>query len=136
MALVAVSVTISRAGASTLAELAATRAPTLLIPFPQAADNHQYYNARAFVDAGAALLLEQRGATAEQLVGLITKIWQDQSLQVSLRERLERWHAPHAADLIADKILNLVKLVQPRAEPDSHRGSEGSISERAQMARV
>lgn len=50
---------ISRAGAGTLTELAITRTPAILIPYPYAAENHQFHNGKAFADAGAAILLEQ-----------------------------------------------------------------------------
>ena len=52
------------------------RLPSVLIPYPIAADDHQRHNANAFVETGAALLLEQHGATgdalAAQLLGLLT----------------------------------------------------------------
>ncbi len=58
LALGAASAAISRAGASSLAELAAMRVPAVLVPYPAATDNHQYYNALAFEKTGAACLLE------------------------------------------------------------------------------
>ena len=67
MALGAATVAVSRAGASSLAEIAAMRLPSLLVPFPAAADNHQFYNARAFEATGAARLLEQKNATPEKV---------------------------------------------------------------------
>src|SRR5205807_2183637 len=60
LAMGAASAAVSRAGASSLAEIAALRLPSLLIPFPAATDNHQYHNARAFEQTGAARLLEER----------------------------------------------------------------------------
>lgn len=58
---------LTRAGASTVAELCGTGLPSLLVPFPQAAHDHQTYNARALEKAGAARLLVQRELTAERL---------------------------------------------------------------------
>ena len=49
MGLSAANVAVSRSGASSLAEFAAMRLPAILVPYPTAADNHQVYNARAFV---------------------------------------------------------------------------------------
>jgi len=67
-------VVVSRAGASTLAELALCGKPSILIPYPYAAHNHQEHNARAFVGKGAALLLlapELNGRSlAQALLGL------------------------------------------------------------------
>ena len=51
----AADVVISRAGASSLAEIAATRVPCALVPFPAATDNHQFHNARSLAETGAAL---------------------------------------------------------------------------------
>ncbi|MBY5992120.1 undecaprenyldiphospho-muramoylpentapeptide beta-N-acetylglucosaminyltransferase [Ferrimonas balearica] len=65
---------ICRAGALTVAELAATGRPALLVPFPHAVDDHQTKNAEALVQAGAAVLMPQSQLTAEglaeQLLGL------------------------------------------------------------------
>jgi UDP-N-acetylglucosamine--N-acetylmuramyl-(pentapeptide) pyrophosphoryl-undecaprenol N-acetylglucosamine transferase len=63
----AASLVICRAGSSTLAELAAVRRASVLIPFPYASDNHQELNARLFVDRGAADLLLQGKAKGEDL---------------------------------------------------------------------
>ncbi|PSB03328.1 undecaprenyldiphospho-muramoylpentapeptide beta-N-acetylglucosaminyltransferase [Merismopedia glauca] len=51
---------ISRAGGGTLSELAVTKTPAILIPYPFAAEDHQTYNAKVFVDAGAALVFQQQ----------------------------------------------------------------------------
>ncbi len=58
---------ISRSGAGTLTELAITETPSILIPFPFAAEDHQTFNARIFADAGAALLFQQSELSAELL---------------------------------------------------------------------
>jgi UDP-N-acetylglucosamine--N-acetylmuramyl-(pentapeptide) pyrophosphoryl-undecaprenol N-acetylglucosamine transferase len=56
------SLVVSRAGATTLAELACAGVPAILVPYPHAMDNHQWHNAREFEQAGAAVIVEQ-GAT-------------------------------------------------------------------------
>jgi UDP-N-acetylglucosamine--N-acetylmuramyl-(pentapeptide) pyrophosphoryl-undecaprenol N-acetylglucosamine transferase len=118
---------VSRAGASSLAELAAMRLPAILVPYPTAADNHQWHNAHALADAGAALLLEQQGATADKLASLILKLLQDKSAYASMREELVRWHSPHAAEQIAEKILTLLQaLGYWRGETAEGRGSSQS----------
>lgn len=65
---------ISRAGAGTLTELAATHTPAILIPFPFAAEDHQTYNAKVFADAGAALLFQQAELTPEQLTREVLRL--------------------------------------------------------------
>jgi UDP-N-acetylglucosamine--N-acetylmuramyl-(pentapeptide) pyrophosphoryl-undecaprenol N-acetylglucosamine transferase len=109
LALGAASVAISRAGASSLAELAAMRLPSILIPYPAAADNHQFYNARALADVSAALLLEQSEATSEKLAALILKLLQDPVAHAAMGEELVRWHSPHAAEQIVDKIVTRLR---------------------------
>ncbi|NEO25705.1 MAG: undecaprenyldiphospho-muramoylpentapeptide beta-N-acetylglucosaminyltransferase [Kamptonema sp. SIO4C4] len=58
---------ISRAGAGTLTELAVTKTPALLIPYPFAAEDHQFYNAKAFQEVGAAQIYRQKQLTADSL---------------------------------------------------------------------
>jgi UDP-N-acetylglucosamine--N-acetylmuramyl-(pentapeptide) pyrophosphoryl-undecaprenol N-acetylglucosamine transferase len=60
----AADVVVARAGASTLAELAATRTPAILVPYPHAADAHQLHNAARFVAAGAARMVLDRDLEA------------------------------------------------------------------------
>lgn len=62
---------ISRSGASTLWELTAAGIPALFIPFPHAAANHQYFNAKALVDQNAALLIPQSAIEPEALLNII-----------------------------------------------------------------
>src|SRR5256885_6070691 len=108
LALGAASVVVSRAGASSLAELAAMQIPAILIPYPTAADNHQFYNAHAFASAGAAIRLEQAEATGDKLAELVIRLLQDAPHCSESRAAIGRWHAPNAATVIADKILSLV----------------------------
>jgi UDP-N-acetylglucosamine--N-acetylmuramyl-(pentapeptide) pyrophosphoryl-undecaprenol N-acetylglucosamine transferase len=109
LALGAASMAVSRAGASSLTELAAMRLPSVLIPYPTAADNHQFFNARAFSESGAALILEQREATGERLASLVLNMLDDPSAHTRMGKALEAWDAPHAAELIADRMLALVE---------------------------
>lgn len=66
---------VTRAGASTVAELAATGTPAIMVPWPGAAENHQLDNARTLTDRGAAVLLQEHDldpqALANQIDGLI-----------------------------------------------------------------
>lgn len=66
-AFAAADVVIARAGASTLAELAVTGTPSILIPYPHAADQHQAHNAEVFADAGAAVVLADAGLDGDRL---------------------------------------------------------------------
>jgi UDP-N-acetylglucosamine--N-acetylmuramyl-(pentapeptide) pyrophosphoryl-undecaprenol N-acetylglucosamine transferase len=108
LALGAATVAVSRAGASSLAELAAMRVPSILIPYPSATDNHQFHNARAFEQVGAARLMEQSGATPEALVGLLAELVERPSRREAMQVALAGCHAPAAADQIAEHILRAV----------------------------
>jgi UDP-N-acetylglucosamine--N-acetylmuramyl-(pentapeptide) pyrophosphoryl-undecaprenol N-acetylglucosamine transferase len=104
--LAAADVAVSRAGASSLAELSARQVPAVLIPYPTAADNHQYFNARAFVQSGAAWMLQQDTATAGQLSGEILDLVRDTLKRSAMQSALATWDTPGAAAEIAEKILN------------------------------
>ncbi len=107
-ALGAATACVSRAGSSSLAEIAALRLPSLLVPFPAAADNHQWHNARAFEETGAAQLLEQRDATPEKVCTLLRELMDDPGERATMKASLAPWHAPKAAEQIAEKILLMV----------------------------
>jgi UDP-N-acetylglucosamine--N-acetylmuramyl-(pentapeptide) pyrophosphoryl-undecaprenol N-acetylglucosamine transferase len=118
LALGAATIVVSRAGASSLAELAAMQVPSILIPYPTAADNHQFYNAHAFVSAGAAIRLDQAEATGEKLAALIVRLLQDSAAFDDMKTRLPQWHAPRAATTIADQILSTMNSKYRAAESE------------------
>jgi UDP-N-acetylglucosamine--N-acetylmuramyl-(pentapeptide) pyrophosphoryl-undecaprenol N-acetylglucosamine transferase len=66
---------IGRSGAGTLTELAATHTASILVPFPFAAEDHQYYNAKAFSEVGAGITIRQPDLTAEQLQKEVLTLW-------------------------------------------------------------
>jgi UDP-N-acetylglucosamine--N-acetylmuramyl-(pentapeptide) pyrophosphoryl-undecaprenol N-acetylglucosamine transferase len=107
LALGAATVAVSRAGASSLAELAAVRLPSLLVPFPAAADNHQYFNALAFERTGAARLLEQKNSTPDKIAAILNGLVGDETVRSQMQAALAQWHAPHAAEQIAENILRV-----------------------------
>jgi UDP-N-acetylglucosamine--N-acetylmuramyl-(pentapeptide) pyrophosphoryl-undecaprenol N-acetylglucosamine transferase len=128
LALGAATIAISRAGASSLAELAAVRLPSVLIPYPAATDNHQFHNARAYEQSGAAVLLEQSGATPQHLRELIAGLCEDDARRSAMAEALAKWDAPQAAQKIASAILGsspgepqTASVPHAGASPDLHR---------------
>ena len=108
LALGAATVAVSRAGASSLAEIAAMRLPALLVPFPAAADNHQFFNARAFEKTGAAKLLEQKNSTPEKVAAILTELIENEAARSKIQSALAQWHAPKAAEQIAENILSAI----------------------------
>ena len=80
-------VVIARAGASTVTELAAVGAASVLVPFPAAVDDHQTHNARFLVDAGAAWLEPQAGLTPEKLSALLLALDRERLLAMAEKAR-------------------------------------------------
>lgn len=132
LALGAATVCVSRAGASSLAEIAAMRLPSLLVPLPTAADNHQFCNAAAFEKTGAASVLEQKEATPEKTADALTQLVEDQAGRRQKQAALAQWHAPKSAEWIADHIISALGksvLGQRVANAAGSRGKNVSGSE-------
>ncbi|TAL03626.1 MAG: undecaprenyldiphospho-muramoylpentapeptide beta-N-acetylglucosaminyltransferase, partial [Verrucomicrobia bacterium] len=134
LALGAASAVVSRAGASSLAEIAAMRLPALLVPFPAAADNHQLFNARAFVETGAARMLEQKAATPAQFLELLQGLVEDVDTVAKMRVALEHWHAPKAAEEIAEMILQAVGQTSERRPPARQVSKEDGLTPKQNTA--
>jgi UDP-N-acetylglucosamine--N-acetylmuramyl-(pentapeptide) pyrophosphoryl-undecaprenol N-acetylglucosamine transferase len=97
---------ICRAGALTVAELAAAGAPSILVPFPSAVDDHQTANARFLADAGAAILLPQGEMSPERLALLHTL--SRQQLQ-EMAEKARALAKPDAAASVAQVCMELAR---------------------------
>ncbi len=108
LALGAATLVVSRAGASSLAELAAMRVPSILIPYPAAADNHQFHNARALVETGAAQQLEQSQATPELFSQMAIELLENEAARLKMSSALERWNATDAAEHVAARMLAFI----------------------------
>jgi UDP-N-acetylglucosamine--N-acetylmuramyl-(pentapeptide) pyrophosphoryl-undecaprenol N-acetylglucosamine transferase len=105
----AADLVISRSGAMSQTEIKAAGRASVQIPWSGAAENHQYYNALAMVNKGAAVLIEDRDLTPKKLVEVVMKLC---STKVKLREMEERAKAmssEYAADKILGEILDLLK---------------------------
>ncbi len=100
---------VCRAGATTLAELTVCRKPSILVPFPLAADNHQVQNARSLVDAGAAVMIEEKHLTGELLAREIRAILSQPDRREKMARAAGRMGSPQAAKEIADVCTELVR---------------------------
>ncbi len=102
--LAAAQLVIARAGASTVAELAAVGRPAILVPYPSATDDHQAANARALEHAGGAWVVNQPAFTAEILAARISAFldWPSQLAEMAARSRAAGTPAAavHLADLV------------------------------------
>lgn len=101
----AADVVLARAGATTLAELAFLNKPSVLVPLPQAAENHQFKNARSMVDAGAALLVEERNIETDLLPSL-TGLLNNTEAREEMINKLKNLGGKDAAEVIARRVLN------------------------------
>ncbi|MGQ9653833.1 MAG: undecaprenyldiphospho-muramoylpentapeptide beta-N-acetylglucosaminyltransferase [Thermodesulfobacteriota bacterium] len=99
---------VCRAGATSLAEIALFRRPSVLIPFPYAADDHQTENARAFESSGAAVLLVEKSLTGERLARVIGSLAADPERLSKMSESAWTLARPDAARTIAQECIRLV----------------------------
>lgn len=99
---------VCRAGATTLAEIAAAARPAILVPLPTATDDHQRRNAEALAAVGAASVLDQRELTGGRLAAEIVALARDADRRRRLSAAVRRFARPDAAGLIAERALALV----------------------------
>jgi UDP-N-acetylglucosamine--N-acetylmuramyl-(pentapeptide) pyrophosphoryl-undecaprenol N-acetylglucosamine transferase len=92
---------LSRAGAMTVAELAAAGRPSILVPFAAAAGGHQAANARALFRAGAAAIIEEQDLTAESLAGAVVEKLSDRAKLVAMGQKARGLAKPDAARELA-----------------------------------
>jgi UDP-N-acetylglucosamine--N-acetylmuramyl-(pentapeptide) pyrophosphoryl-undecaprenol N-acetylglucosamine transferase len=93
--------TVCRAGAMTISELAVTGTPAIFIPFPFAAQDHQTFNGRFVESKGAARVLIQKDLTAELLLATIHEILFDREKLKAMRLAMKQLGKPHAAANLA-----------------------------------
>ena len=105
---------VSRAGAMTLAELAAAGKPSVLVPFPYATDNHQLRNAKAREDAGAAFLLMDELCDGEALVAVVSQLRVEAGRLTKMAAASSDLARPDAAMAIASDLMRLTgRLPEP-----------------------
>lgn len=107
----AATLVISRAGATTLAELSCAGLPAILVPYPSAADNHQWHNAQAYSDAGASRTCLQRPTpqeTALELRHQLAGVVDDSERRAEMSEAMRCLAQPSATDQVVEAVLQLV----------------------------
>ncbi|HEX6852270.1 MAG TPA: undecaprenyldiphospho-muramoylpentapeptide beta-N-acetylglucosaminyltransferase [Candidatus Polarisedimenticolaceae bacterium] len=100
---------VCRAGATTLAELAAAGRPAILIPFPHAADDHQRHNAQAVADAGAAVVILDADANGDSIARAVAALAADPKRRSAMASAARALAKPDAAGRIADLVENLAE---------------------------
>ena len=104
---------ISRAGATTLSELACAGLPMILMPYPHAADDHQRANAKVFVDCGAGLMVEHSPSadvTVAELAKALELMVMDKSRRAAMSIAARTLAKPDAAATIADVIASVIAV--------------------------
>ena len=101
MAYAAADLVVSRSGAMTLAEIAVVGTPSILIPYPHAADDHQVVNASNLVDRGAASMILDRELSGERLAKEIAHLLSDRQTLSRMSANARTFARPDAAARIA-----------------------------------
>jgi UDP-N-acetylglucosamine--N-acetylmuramyl-(pentapeptide) pyrophosphoryl-undecaprenol N-acetylglucosamine transferase len=121
----AADVVICRAGATTLAELAASGTPAILVPLPTATDDHQRRNAEVVARAGAAVALEERDLTGDALAAEIAALVGDRERRRRMAVAARQLARPDAAQRIADRVEQLARGPGRPGEPGQPRSGQG-----------
>ena len=100
---------ISRAGATTLAELAVFHKPVILVPYPYAADNHQEINGLSLVQAGGGLMFRQSELNGEKLGKEIRQLLADTKLLAQMAANSGKTAKPEATETIINCCMELLK---------------------------
>jgi UDP-N-acetylglucosamine--N-acetylmuramyl-(pentapeptide) pyrophosphoryl-undecaprenol N-acetylglucosamine transferase len=101
-------VVISRAGAASVAELAACGKAAVLIPLPSAADNHQQKNAEALVKQNAAVMILQKDLTPDKLRATLQELEAQPERRHRMEQNIRRFHQPQAAEKIVGHLLQRI----------------------------
>ena len=109
----AADLAVARAGSMTIAELSWFRLPSVLVPYPLAADGHQLINASEVAAGGGALVMEQEGLEPDILWSSLTGLLEDGDLRSRMSLSLERMMPGNPADLIAGMLLEAVRSTDP-----------------------
>ena len=100
-------IVINRAGATTVSELAALGKPSILIPYPYAANKHQDTNARILAGNGGAEVIAEDELTGEGLADLLMKYMDDREALLEMGNQAKKKGKPDAVKIIADEIERL-----------------------------
>lgn len=103
-ALSAADLVVSRAGASSVAEIAALSAPSILVPYPLATADHQTTNARYLVDAGAARLVSDDDLDSKEFENTLFELVDNAETRDGMREAARQLGQDRAASVLADQV--------------------------------
>ena len=107
--LAAADLVISRAGALTLAELEAAGRAAILIPSPNVAENHQYYNALELARNGAAVVIEEKNLTGQELISTVEELLSEQGKLERMGQNARSLSVDDSLDRITNRLISLVR---------------------------
>ena len=99
---------ISRAGASTMSEILVLNVPTIFIPSPYVTNNHQYKNAMDLVNQNAALILEEKNLTKDNLINMIDEILNDKNKYKTIKDNLKELGIKDSAERIYEVLKGMI----------------------------
>ena len=108
---------ISRAGASTIAEIMATKTPSILIPSPYVANNHQYYNALDLVNKKISIMIEEKDLNKESLVEAIDEMFDENTFK-EVKENLKEIKDISSSTIIMDEVKKILKGKDDKKEKE------------------
>ena len=100
---------ITRAGASTMSEVLSLNLPSIFIPSPYVANNHQYYNALEIKNNKAGELIEEKELTSDKLDTMINEVLFDKKRYNEMKENLKKMSINNSSEIIYNKIKDLIK---------------------------
>lgn len=103
----AADIIVSRAGSGSIFEIASFNKPSILIPLPKSAQNHQIKNAYEYADAGAATIIEEANLMSNIFISQIKKIISDSEKYKTMSEAAKNFSKPEAAKIISEEIIKL-----------------------------
>ena len=104
-----VDLIITRAGASTLAEIMQANLPSIIIPSPYVAGNHQYYNALDLTERGLAKMYEEKNLNVDKLYKDINNLLSNNDEYKTMKENLNKLNKVKSSKIIYDEIKRILK---------------------------
>ena len=105
--LAAADIVISRAGSMSISEIHLNGLPAILIPYPHAAANHQYHNAKAFEANGAGMCIEDKDCSGTLLLEKITELFENKETLAKMKENNLSLSTPNATKNIVEQVIKL-----------------------------
>ena len=100
---------ISRAGASTISEILALKIPSILIPSPYVANNHQYYNALDLANMKVSELIEEKDLNSNIIKVMVNELVYNDELYNEFKNNLEKLNIKESSSIIYDEIKEILK---------------------------